>query len=156
MTNVIKKVGLGVFIAVATSYILAKTKINQVKNVASNLSFKIDSIKNINFGLGNIKITVDVMLQNNSNIDFSVDAGTLLSLRKVQFFTLKGIKLGEAEKHINNITLFANNATIIEDVEVTIDTTNLGSVIAEIITGLKPSDLVTKAHLEIFGKPYTV
>lgn len=156
MKNLIQKVAMGVVVGLATTYVLGRMKYDQVKDIAKSLSFRIDRINDIKFNFGNITLNVDVILKNNSNLSFSLDTGSLISLKKVQFFTKKGIKLGEAEKHIDNIVLFPNNSTIIEDVDVIVDTSNVGGVLSEFITGMKPDDIVTKAQLEILGKTYIV
>ncbi len=154
--NVFKKIVIGAALVSGGAYLYVKSKTKDIKNIVDNLSFKIDRIRNVDFNIGNITLTVDVLLNNNSNESFTVDTGNLINFRKVTFLTQQGRILGQAEKYIDNVSLYANNATIIESVEVVINTDDLGGILSEFISGLKPKDIAVKAHIEILGKQYIV
>ncbi|WP_044398797.1 hypothetical protein [Lacinutrix sp. Hel_I_90] len=153
--NLVGKILTGVAVASITSLIFARKKVQDVKAIAEKLTFGIDRINKVDFKNGGVVINVDILLKNNSNINFELSTGTLLSLKKVQVFTVSGYQIAEAQKELNNISLLANNATLIPNVEIFIDTSNIGGLFINLFT-IKKEDLITRAHLEIFGKPFVV
>lgn len=158
MKALIKRIAIGVGVSLTVAAILGTNKANQVKQIFKDLTFSIDAIKNINFlGFNQpLTITVDVMLKNNSPYEFSVNTGGLINLNRVDFFTSKGEKIGEANKQITNIMLLPNNATIIEDVQVVVQPKDILKIALQNFNSLKPKDLIAKAQIDILGKQYTI
>lgn len=158
MKALIKRIAIGVGVSLTVAAILVKNKVDQVKQIFKDLSFGVDSIKNINFlGFNQpLIITVDVMLKNNSPHEFSVNTGGLINLNRVDFYTPKGEKIGEANKQITNIMLLPNNATIIEDVQVIVQPKDILKIALQNLNSLKPKDLIAKAQIDILGKQYTI
>lgn len=146
---------MGVGVSLVTAYILGRKKLGEVKEVADNLAFQVHKIKDIKFNSGNIKIVLDMALINNSSKDFSLDTSNLINLKKIVVYAKNGYQLAEAEKHISNIALAANSHILIENVDLYVNTSNIGNLVGTLLK-LKPEDLITKAHLEVFGKPYIV
>lgn len=158
MKSLIKRIAIGVGVSLTVAVILGKYKVNQVKQIFKDLSFGVDSIKNVVF-LGFDKpltVVVDVILKNNSPHEFSVNTGGLINLNRVSFYTPKGEKIGEANKQITNIMLLPNNATIIEDVQVVVQPKDILKIALQNINSLKPKDLIAKAQIDILGQQYTI
>ncbi|SEA13204.1 hypothetical protein [Bizionia paragorgiae] len=155
MASLISKIALGVVVSLTTAYILGRKKLNDVQEIADKLAFQVSKIRSIKFNKGHIKVVLDMALINNSNKDFSINSSNLINLKKIVVYAKNGYQLAEAEKNISNISLAANSHILIENVELFINTSKIGNLLGTLIN-LKPKDLVTKAHLEVFGKPYIV
>lgn len=151
--TILKRIAAGVGISLVVGYILGKKKIDEALDVLSNIKVTVNTINDIDFGFSKTKVNLSLNLVNSTSIPFSINTGTLLNLHKVVFFTKDGRQLAEAYKTINHIDLPSNGLMTINDVDLEIDTLKLVNNANEI---LKPENLVIKAHIEVFGKPYII
>lgn len=153
--SILRSIAVGVGISLVTGLILGKNKLNQAKSVVNNLKIKLTKINSIEPIEKAVLINIDLRLENHSNVDFSADTGSLISLKKVQFFNKQGVLLGEAEKHINNIILVPYGNQEITNIDLIIPTKNIGALIQQLFS-TNAGDLVPRINIEVFGEPYTI
>ena len=151
MKKTLLYIGLGI-LAIAS---FGGFQINKVKNIVDNIKFKLDRVNALNF-LGNIiNLNVNIKVVNNSNNAFSVNTGNVIALNKLEFFTDTGVKFAEATKQVNNINLQPNGFININDVDVVVDTRNIGPIVLQLINNT-PEKIVTKAHIAVLGENFII
>lgn len=148
MKNILIVSSLGILAALA----FGKRKVNQTQIILDNIKFKVHKIKGFKLNLPLINIDLDLRLENKSSESFNASTGNYINLKKLEFFTESGIKIGEAIKTINDINLQPNSYYILEDIAIQADTKALNlQMIINLITN-KPHKIVTKAYINVLGK----
>lgn len=148
-----KKILISVAVTAITGAVMARNKVNQAIDILNSLVFEIDRINDAKFGLLKSSLNVDLSLINMSSIPFSAETGTILTIKKFDFYNKKGVLFAEAFKTINSVNLPANSKTIIKDIDVKFDNFKL----INSLDSIKSKDgIKVKVHVIVFGKPYII
>lgn len=153
--SLLNKILVGTGISLLVGAILGKNKIDNVKSIVDNLKIKLTKIKGINIVGNTVVLTVDLAIENQTDLEFSLNAGNLINLKKIQFYNLKGTLIAEAQKTINNIVLPPKSSVPLHNLDVVISSSNILVIAGQLISAT-PTDFIVKAQIEILGQPYTI
>lgn len=137
------------------AYNKANNGINNVKEVVDNLKIKVKKINNISTGFGNLAINLDIALLNQTNHNFEANFGDTVTLKKLDFYTDTGVLLATANKEVSNLNLQPFAETLIPNVTINVDTSNLASTIIQVLQ-FTPEKIVVQAHVQVLGKNFVI
>ncbi|TYB78344.1 hypothetical protein [Bizionia myxarmorum] len=147
-------IGIGGILVFGTLF--AKNKASQISAIIQNLKFKVSRINSFKLKSDHILIDLDLLLQNPTPEEFSLNTGTAIQLHKIEVFTAKGIKVADAYKQVNNIVINAFGEMLLSNIQVIVPTENLGSTLYSFVSQGTNTTLITKAHVTILGKNYII
>lgn len=129
------------------------TKKKQIEALKDFLQIRPQNIRDLKFVNNGIKMTVDINLINTSDMEFSMTGLGIITLKKLNFFTLEGSKVATAFPNITNILILPNSNTLIENVEAI---ASLDNITGNIMQLFQNPELKTTAEIEILGQTYTI
>ncbi|WP_336065622.1 hypothetical protein [Mesoflavibacter sp. CH_XMU1404-2] len=137
------------------AYNKANNTVTEAKNIIDNLKVKVKKINNITQGFGKLTINLDIALINQTNHNFEANFGDTATLKKLELYTNTGVLLATANKEVSNLNLQPYTETVIQNVNVDIDTSNIVSTITQILS-LTPENIVVQAHVQVLGKNFVI
>lgn len=137
------------------AYNKANNTVTEAKNIIDNLKVKVKKINNITQGFGKLTINLDIALVNQTNYNFEANFGDTATLKKLELYTNTGVLLATANKEVSNLNLQPYTETVIQNVNVDIDTSNIVSTITQILA-LTPENIVVQAHVQVLGKNFVI
>lgn len=137
------------------AYNKANNTVTEAKNIIDNLKVKVKKINNITQGFGKLTINLDIALINQTNHNFEANFGDTATLKKLELYTNTGVLLATANKEVSNLNLQPFTETVIQNVNVDIDTSNIVSTITQILA-LTPEKIVVQAHVQVLGKNFVI
>ena len=137
------------------AYNKANNTVAETKSIIDNLKVKVKKINNITQGFGKLTINLDIALVNQTNYNFEANFGDTATLKKLELYTNTGVLLATANKEVSNLNLQPFTETVIQNVNVDIDTSNIVSTITQILA-LTPEKIVVQAHVQVLGKNFVI
>ncbi|OAB79755.1 hypothetical protein [Cochleicola gelatinilyticus] len=138
-------------IAYATYYVFGKA--SNAYSVYKNIKTRIIGVKNVAITGRVITLNVDVAVSNPTPNPFSLNAGGLVTISKVNIYSKNKIYIGSARPNVSSLEIPAYGTTILEAVPATIETTNM----VQIITQLDQlSELITTVEIQAAGQTIVV
>lgn len=137
------------------AYNKASNTVTETKNIIDNLKVNVKKINNITPGFGKLTINIDIALVNQTNHNFEANFGDTATLKKLELYTNTGVLLATANKEVSNLNLQPFTETVIQNVNVDIDTSNIVSTITQILA-LTPEKIVVQAHVQVLGKNFVI
>lgn len=137
------------------AYNKANNTVAETKSIIDNLKVKVKKINNITQGFGKLTINLDIALINQTNHNFEANFGDTATLKKLELYTNTGVLIATANKEVSNLNLQPYTETVIQNVNVDIDTSNIVSTITQILS-LTPENIVVQAHVQVLGKNFVI
>ena len=137
------------------AYNKANNTVAETKSIIDNLKVKVKKINNITQGFGKLTINLDIALVNQTNYNFEANFGDTATLKKLELYTNTGVLIATANKEVSNLNLQPFTETVIQNVNVDIDTSNIVSTITQILA-LTPENIVVQAHVQVLGKNFVI
>lgn len=133
-----------------------KKKTTQAITIFKNIRIKPVGISNFKFTWSFITFNMDVDLFNPTNESLSIESFGLASLTRITLY-YGDIYLGESLVNQQVFSINENSSTILKNIPITINTTNLLDVIPEFING-KPqlSKFRANATITALGEDYAI
>lgn len=137
------------------AYNQIENQVNNIKEVANSLKIKVKKINNITTGFGSLAINLDIALINQTNHNFEANFGDKLTLKKLDFYTDTGVLIATANKEVSNINLQPFEESVIQNVNINVDTSNIASTIIQILS-VTPEKIIVQAHVQVLGKNFVI
>lgn len=151
--SIVKRVAISLAVSLIAGVVLGRNKINKALSVLDSLKFDIDRVNDLDIGLTQSTVNIDLKVTNTSNIAFALNTGTVFSIQKIDIYNKQNQLIAEAFKTISNIELDANGSVIIRNIDVDVDNFK---VLGSLNTLSNKENLKIKVHVLVFGKPYII
>ncbi len=131
--------------------ILGYQKLTAARTVLGHLRFRIKRIKNMRFEGNHLVFDVIVELTNPTDIPFDINTGSLIALKRIDYYDPFGNTLAVSDINLSKISLPANSSIELPPIATTV---SLFKGIEQIIK--TPSDIRAVATIEGFGQQYKI
>lgn len=153
LTSTHKAIGALAILGIASAY--GKKKYNDYNEVINNLKFEIDDISNARVRDLKLLFDVDILFENPTNIDFSVNGLGLIAVKKVKVFR-ENILLGEAYSNVTQIEIPANGTMILENVTIETKYLNFLNELSNLASYSDLSKYNLEIEVDILGQTYVI
>lgn len=138
---------------VAGSFILVKKKVDELQATFDKMTMSLYLARNVRIGLKEIKFDLDIILKNNSNLDFFVSGSAVATLTRLQILYQNNI-IGVAHVNISEIALPAYDSIVLKDIPIIISTSNFVNNLSNINNLIKNFEII--GFVNVLGIEYQV
>ncbi|UOB18577.1 hypothetical protein [Abyssalbus ytuae] len=140
-------------VVVGSLALFGHKKFKAAETVLNNLQLKIKDIRNINLSFERIKLTVDAILVNPTDVDFGFTTSSKIYLKQIRVYNKQGQKIATGHTQFYEINLPAQSEATLPSID--IEAPLLESLM-QLLQKDATKDLKIEADIQAFGRIFTI
>lgn len=153
MKPIVKNILIISGLLLAGSVILVKKKVEELQLTFDRMTMSLYLVKNVRIGFKEIKFDLDVLLKNNTVLDFFVTGSAVATLTRLQILYENNI-IGMAHVNISEISVPAYQSIVLKNIPIVISTSNFINNLANIENLIKNFEII--GFVDVLGVEYQI
>lgn len=147
------KIFIGAALFIGGLIALGYKKVSQLQQQLYTIAIAPFAVKNVKIGLKQISFDLDVIVKNNSAMEFYVTGAVIATLSRLEI-VYKGKVIGTAQTNLDEVSIPAYGQTILKNIPVVIPTSELVNNITNISDVLQKFTII--GYVDVLGVEYQI